>query len=185
MKLLLTTSRKTSVRVRQFLKELSYLFPKPFIQRTNRGKQSLEELFEYSKAKYDRILLITNRHGNPHKIIGYYKTKDEDFVWCFEFKLRYTKLSYEFDILPSSHPLKSKIHFINFDSELEKVLTFFFEPFVTSKETVDEIESMHVFFDHNENGFSLYPTDAHQNMLPPEILIDEIIIEDPEITRAY
>ncbi len=182
MKLLLTTSRKSSQRVRQFIKEFSYIFPKSFIQRSNRGKRSLDELFERSVARYDRIILITNRHGNPNKIIGYYK-KDSTFQWCFEFKLQNVKLSYELQTTVFPNPEKIQIHYDNIDENLEKILRNFFEPFVISDESAEQNNFQTIVFKHKERGFQIYVENGDNKLVPPEISIDEIIIGDPEITR--
>lgn len=183
MKLLLTTSRKTSLRVRQFLKELSFLFPKENVQRSNRGKRSLEELFEQSNSKYDGILVVTNKHGNPNKIIGFKKQSDNDFKWWFEFKIRFVKLSYEFDVIPINHPKKSEVSFENFESELEQILTAFFEPFLGKLHQSYDANFLQIQFKHTSDGFQLFPIDENYMQLPPVIIIDEILIEDPEIMR--
>ena len=179
MKLLLTTSRKTSLRVRQFIKEFSYLFPKSYIQRLNRGKASLSELFQQSLARYDRILLVTNKQGNPNRIIGYYKNLDE-FFWCFEFKIRSVKLSHELNVQQSSNPDKTVISFENFNTDLEHVLTFFFEPFFVEDFEKDNLSTINLIFEHKEVGFQIYPLSQEDHKLSPEIIIDEIIIKDPD-----
>ena len=179
MKLLLTTSRKTSLRVRQFIKEFSYLFPKSYIQRSNRGKASLNELFQQSLAKYDRIILVTNKQGNPNRIIGYYKHQD-DFLWCFEFKIRSVKLSYELKVEQSSNPDKTVFSFKNFNTDLEQVLTSFFEPFIEKDFVNENLPVLNLIFEHKEVGFEIYPQSQVEHSLSPEILIDEIIIKDPE-----
>ncbi len=182
MKILLTTSRKTSQRVRQFLKEFSYLFPKSFIQRSNRGKLSLSELFDQSLARYDRILVVSNWHGNPDKIIGYIKQKDE-FKWFFEFKLKHVKLSYELNTSKIDSPLRTYLHFENVDSDLENALSVFFAPFIENDENIAEDDSLDVFLSHQDKGFELYAVSEKENRLSPEIAISEIIIEDPELIR--
>lgn len=181
MKLLLTTSRKTSQRVRQFIKEFSYIFPKSFIQRSNRGKMSLNELFEQSLNRYDRIILITNRHGNPNKILGYYK-KESTFQWCFEFKLQNVKLSYELQTSLYPNPEKIQILYENIDENLEKVLRNFFEPFVIPEENTNQNDFQIIVLKHKERGFQIYVENGEDELIPPEITIDEIIIEDPEMT---
>lgn len=183
MKLLLTTSRKTSLRVRQFLKEFSFLFPKENVQKSNRGKKSLEELFEQSSSKYDGILVVTNKHGNPNKIIGFKKQSSNDFKWWFEFKIRFVKLSYEFDVLPIDHPGKSEVSFENFDPELEQILTAFFEPFLGKPHQSYDANCLQIQFKHTSDGFHLFPIDTNNMQLPPVIIVDEILIEDPEIMR--
>lgn len=180
MKLLLTTSRKTSLRVRQFIKEFSNLFPRELVQKSNRGKQSLEELFEKALSKYDRILIFTNKKGNPNKIIGYERNDSNEFSWCFEFKLRYVKLSYEFDTVTFVSPMKTKIQFEDFEPYLESILMSFFQPFLEKHKSIQKDESIIIQFEHTNDGFHLYPIDTDRNQLPLEIIIEEILIKDPE-----
>lgn len=182
MKILLTTSRNTSQRVRQFLKEFSYLFPKSFIQRSNRGKLSLAELFDQSLARYDRILVVTNWHGNPDKIIGYSK-KDDEFVWFFDFKLKNVKLSYELKTPKLDLPEKTFLTFENVDPELQNVLSNFFLPFIETDEVLDKTGACDLYLSHKGKGFELYALDEEQMHLPPEIAITEIIIADPDVLR--
>ena len=182
MKILLTTSRKTSQRVRQFIKEFSYLFPKSFIQRSNRGKLSLAELFDQSLTRYDRILVVTNWHGNPDKIIGYTK-KDDEFIWFFEFKIKNVKLSYELQTSKLDSPDKTLISFENVDPDLQNVLSNFFLPFIETGKIVDKTGVRDVYLSHKEKGFELYAMDEEYMHLPPEIAITEIIITDPEVIR--
>ena len=183
MKLLLTTSRNASQRVRQFIKEFSFLFPKSFVQKTNRGKKSLQELFDESVDKYDRILLITNKQGNPNKIIGYSKTSDNEFIWSFEFKLRFVKLSYEFGTSAIHYPLKLNLIFENFEKELEQAIRSFFEPFIIQETSLEDENTLNVLFKHNDNGFELYPLADDRSKLAPELMIHEILIEDAELSR--
>lgn len=181
MKLLLTTSRNASQRVRQFIKEFSHIFPKSNVQKANRGKKSLQDLFNESIDKYDRILLITNKQGNPNKIIGYYKNQDKEFIWGFEFKLKYVKLSYEFDSEPLRHPKNLNLLFEEVDHELEKALSNFFDPFLVKSTNDMAEETLNVLFRHNEKGFELFPLGSADERLAPEIAIREIIIEDSEV----
>ena len=178
MKLLLTTSRKTSQRVRQFIKEFSNLFPSSYVQRSNRGKKSLSELFNESLARYDRILIITNKNGNPNKILGYTK-EDSQFLWSFELKIQSVKLSYEFDTEPISVPLKTHLHFIDFAVELENVFSLFFDPFIET-EPSSTSSALDVFFRHNEKGFTFYAYDPEKQQNSIEIMVKEILIEDPD-----
>lgn len=183
MKILLTTSRKTSQRVRQFIKEFSYLFPKSFVQRSNRGKLSLAELFDQSLPRYDRILVVTNWHGNPDKIIGYTK-KDYEFVWFFEFKLKNVKLSYELKTSQLDSPEKTFLSFENVDPELQNVLSDFFLPFIETDEIIDKNGARDLYISHKKKGFELYALNEEQIHVPPEIAITEIVIADPDIIRG-
>lgn len=183
MKLLLTTSRKTSQRVRQFIKEFSLIFPKSSIQKSNRGKKSLSGLFEQSSTRYDRIILITNNHGNPKKIIGFYK-KDNTFLWCFEFKIQSVKLSYELNVSSGFNPEKTYFNFENIDKELENRLHFFFGPFTQSTQGDDNLSVLNIILKHQGQGFQFYVENENQEKISPEIVINEIVIEDQDITEG-
>ena len=180
MKILLTTSRKTSQRVRQFIKEFTNLFPSSYVQRSNRGKKSLPDLFNESINRYDRILIVTSKNGNPNKMLGYTK-KDSEFLWSFELKLQSVKLSYEFGTDPLSIPIKTNLHFIDFAIELEQIFSSFFEPFIDPELNPSLETARDVFFRHIDKGFLLYAGDAEQQQNTIEILIKEIIIEDPDL----
>jgi rRNA maturation protein Rpf1 len=196
MKLLLTSSRNPSLRVRQFMKEFSYLFPKTTIQKVNRGKKSLDQLFSESVEKYDRILLITNKQGNPNKIIGYMK-KEMNFFWYFEFKIKFVKLSYERPDLENfqlESPENTEFLFENVEEELEQKLKSFFQFFKKqeriqnkNKSTFNQnsvndtnLTNVKILLKHNEIGFELLAFNNSNKKIVPELGINEIIIEDSE-----
>eukprot|EP00360_Condylostoma_magnum_P000169 CAMPEP_0168313328 /NCGR_PEP_ID=MMETSP0210-20121227/1357_1 /TAXON_ID=40633 /ORGANISM="Condylostoma magnum, Strain COL2" /LENGTH=208 /DNA_ID=CAMNT_0008268827 /DNA_START=178 /DNA_END=801 /DNA_ORIENTATION=+ len=67
-KILLTTSRKPSSRLMQFVKELKILLPN--CQRTNRGNYIIEELVEVGlKYNFTDLILLHEHRGRPDGMI--------------------------------------------------------------------------------------------------------------------
>lgn len=66
-KILLTTSRNPTPRIRTFCNELSRMIPG--IVRVNRGKMSADEVAEKAlECEADRIVIVDRRHGGPGDI---------------------------------------------------------------------------------------------------------------------
>lgn len=67
-KLLLTTSRNPSSRLRNFAKELRYLFPNT--QRVNRGRHVISELVDVARSNgFTDLLIIHETRGNPDGLV--------------------------------------------------------------------------------------------------------------------
>lgn len=178
MKLLLTTSRNPSQRVRQFIKEFSFLFPKNIVSKTNRGKNSLTEIFSNNIEKFERILIITNKFGNPHKIVGYKKNENE-FIWSFDLKIKSVKLSSETQFVDFKNPDYTILSFQKLNRELIAIFQEFFDPLCEQLPNQDDKSNkMSLLVSYSNPGFKIEPYLNDEIKISPEISIDEIIISD-------
>lgn len=66
--MLITTSRDPSPKLKQFAKELKYIFPTA--ERINRGSRSIYELVQdVRNAGYTDLILLHETRGNPDGLI--------------------------------------------------------------------------------------------------------------------
>ena len=79
MSIYITTSRKPYLLTRRLCKILSKLFPNS--TQENRGKKSIDEVFERAKLLGKRrTLLVYERNGNPSKIL-FMEIKGRSWNW--------------------------------------------------------------------------------------------------------
>lgn len=77
--LLITTSRRTSNRVRSFVRDLSFVFPGS--ERFNRGSMSMAELkARLKQSDADAALVVTTYRGNPGRLRIYFSDDDTAIV---------------------------------------------------------------------------------------------------------
>jgi len=70
MRIILTTSRRPTQRVRSFVKDLYSVIPQAI--RINRGKATLNDLASYAlEINAEKILVVITRKGNPGSILIY------------------------------------------------------------------------------------------------------------------
>lgn len=186
MKLLLTTSRTPSVRIRQFLKSFATLFPKKNIKIVNRGKQSLDELLAKYSSMCNSVILVTNKNGNPHKLVGYRKENDK-FKWYIDFKIKFTKLHFELGIDQVSHPKRTYLIYININDELKNYIDNFFDQILNDTDLMDEnnLESskIEIFLEYENPGYHFSPVYNSNNDISPFMVIEEIVIQDQQIIK--
>ena len=179
MNLLLSSSRNPSLRVRQFIKALSLIFPKKYVRIVNRGKLGLPELFD-KFSSYQIILIISNSHGNPNVITGYVKNRKNVFSWSFEFKIKSVKLEYELNSKNGNNPDKVFINFKEIESDLQEKLSHIFNH-ITEIEYIPEFNkgpsnSITINIIYLNPGFKFQCTDNKNQIISPEINFTEFSI---------
>ncbi len=95
MKIVVTTSRRPTQRVRSFLKDFASVLPNAI--RVNRGKATLTDLASYAlEIGADRVAIITTRKGNPSSILVYEVSSDSSLKRMHRLVLLGVKLSREY-----------------------------------------------------------------------------------------
>lgn len=97
MSIYITTSRKPSLLTRRLCKTLSKILPNSKYE--NRGKKSIDEVFERAKLLGKRrALLVYEKHANPSKIL-FMEIKARKWNWLEPeltiSKIRFLKISNE------------------------------------------------------------------------------------------
>ena len=112
--ILLTTSRKPSSRLLQFLKELKILFPNS--TRINRGNYIISELVEVStKYSFTDLIILHEHRGNPDGLIVCHLPSGPTAYFALSNVVLRHDLKTQLDTMPEEYP---HLIFHNFQSQI-------------------------------------------------------------------
>jgi len=121
MRVIVTTSRRPTQRIRSFLKDFSSIFPQ--VIRLNRGKTTLVDLASYAvEIGAERIIVITSKRGNPSSIITYAVDVNANLTKLHRIIISGVKLSREYGGNPCPRPSKICVDISSIKSELQEKL---------------------------------------------------------------
>lgn len=185
--ILLTTSRKPSSRLMQFIKELKILLPNS--TRINRGNYIMGELVEVAKKYGFTDLIILHEHrGNPDgMIISHLPSGPTAYFALSNVVLRHD-LRTELDSMPEEYP---HLIFHNFNSRIGDrvmdILKFLFPvPKLDSKRTISFInKDDYIIFRHHQYKKQDYKTIALDEIGPRFVMkLYQISLGTVEIQHA-
>ena len=121
MRVIVTTSRRPTQRIRSFLKDFSSIFPQ--VIRLNRGKTTLVDLASYAvEVGAERIIVITSKRGNPSSILTYSIDLSANLTKLHRIIISGVKLSREYGGSPCPKPSKICIDISLVKSEFQERL---------------------------------------------------------------
>lgn len=164
--ILLTTSRKPSSRLMQFLKEMKIMIPNA--TRINRGNYVIKELVEVAtKYNFSDLIILHEHRGNPDGLIISHLPSGPTAYFALSNVVLRHDLKTELDTMPEEYP---HLIFHNFNSKIgdrvSDILKFLFP--------VPKLDSHRVLSFVNKDDFIIFRHHAYKKEDYKTIALEEL-----------